>query len=317
MKATTIIAIIAGSALLVGGGTMLGLAIAKKGFPLSGSSKKYEHRIDISEEFTKVNIDSSTADIEFKKSDSDKCYIDCVDVEKQYHEAKVNEGVLKVNQVDNRKWYDHLFDFGKRSITVYLTSDTYDEMKIHVSTGDIKCSEFKFGSFEVEASTGNLTLENIEVTNISSFKTSTGNHHVKNLLSNELTIKASTGDISYENVGVSKTLLAETSTGKHKYDHVKAENIELIADTGDVKMNDLVAEQHLSVKTSTGDVIFSDCDASTVNIKTSTGDVKGSFVTGKNFQVKTSTGKVSYPTSSGGLCQVETSTGDVTLEVRS
>lgn len=291
MKKVVIALIIAAGVLTTVGGVLLGVSIKTTGIDSQLTSKEYSF-----DSFSNIDIDTSITNINFKKSADDKCKVECVEKDRLYHEVKVEEDTLKINSIDNLRFYEKVFGYNSLRVDIHLPEKEYVNLKIHNSTGDIKFNEgFSFDSFKVDVSTGKVNLKDI-ISNSFEISTSTGDISVESLTSNDAKIKASTGKVTLKKAEASN-MLVETSSGK-------------------VALKDVIVGEHLAVQTSTGDVALNDCDAKTIAIKTSTGDVKGTLLSNHKFVTTTSTGKVNVPNTDGELCEIETSTGDIYMEIK-
>lgn len=272
MKKWMIILIVTASILLVVGCSIVAIAaVNNKG------TKLVTKEVKIEEEFNDFEINISTADLVFEKTDSENAYVKCEEKQKIYFAIKVEENKLKIDQIDTRKWFETMtfFDFKSEKVSIYLPTDTFNNLNIEASTGNITIEEFNFHDIHIVLSTGNTTLKKVNA--------------------NDLTIDASTGNINL--IGV------------------RCEAMDLDASTGDVLLDDTIGNGLLKIKVSTGNVSLKRSDAKTMNIHTSTGNVKGDILTEKNFYAKTSTGKVDVPKTSGEIAEIETSTGDIIIRI--
>ena len=313
MKKVLLIPIIIGGALVVTGGVLLAISIANYEDNNTLQTKEYT---DL--EFNDFQINLSTADLEFKTSDDASKKVVVEEKEKEYHTVEVKDGTLKIDFVNNKKWYEFMdFSFKKMKVTVYMPAGEYGKNVIDVSTGDVKIpNDFKFTSLDAKASTGNYTVESnvVEYININ---TSTGKINLNALATTKTELKASTGDITLNKLSVTTDVKVKVSTGKVNLKDTSCANFTSKASTGDVTLTNSVIFHHVDVETDTGDVKFIDSDAETLKIKTDTGDVTGTLLTSKVFYVSSDTGKVDVPKSTtGGMCEVTTDTGDVKLSIK-
>lgn len=231
-------------------------------------------------EFSNMNINLSTADLEFKVSENETAKIVCVEKEKYYHNVEVKDGTLNITKVDMRKWYEYPFNFSwsNMKITVHVPSKEFNNAVINISTGDVTIPDYySFNNLTIESYTGDLSI--------------------KSEIKEELDAKASTGNITLE---------------------ANAKKAHLYTSTGSQYLKDVNADE-IKCHASTGNVHFKDCDAhELIDIETSTGDVELSLLSGKTFETKTSTGKINVPSSSvgGPLCKIKTSTGDIKVVIK-
>lgn len=245
------------------------------------------------------SIDTTVADVEIRASQDETSKLICIDNNKMPHTFSFNEGILDINQTDNRNWFDKAFSFStfETKVILYTPARNYVHGSIRASTGNISLPEgFNFvGSLNIETSTGNINSKaNVE---------------------HDFTVKATTGSINVETVA--DKLVTTTSTGNITVNGT-LNNLTATASTGNITLNNVIAKERFKITTSTGNVKLNDCDASNIDIKTSTGNVSGTLLSYKTFNVKTSTGKVNVPPSilGGNPCYIETSTGDINITIK-
>ena len=273
---------------------------------------------EVSEDFDSISINTDTADVIILKSEDDICKVVCNEQKNLNHSVRVESGVLCVEIVDTRAWYDHisLFSIGEESITVYLPKTEYNALSIEESTGDINIAkDFSFKSIETELSTGDVQCY-ASAQEFIRINASTGDVLLSAVDAGEIEISTSTGDIDVVSVECAGDIKISVSTGDVELSDVNCKNLTSNGDTGEISMNGVVATENLSVERSTGDVEFNRCDAAEIVIVTDTGDVNGSLLSEKVFIVSSDTGRVNVPEGlSGGKCKITTDTGDISISL--
>lgn len=292
---------------------VLVMSINKWDFTRLGSSKYQTHYFNVSGDFKDVSIVTDTADIKFVKTDSEP-YVVCYDRERLYHAVIIDNGVLKIEVQDERRWYEHIFSFGHDIVTVYLPSDAYSALNINGATSDVNIPNgFTFESIDVSVSTGDVECYANAKGNIK-LKASTGNITVKDSSALSLDLTVSTGEIEVANTSVTGAITVNVSTGDTELENVDCASLTSTGDTGELELKNVIAKEFFSLERSTGDITFEGCDAKEITVKTSTGDVRGSLLSEKIFFTSTSAGDVDVPKSLvGGKCEITTSTGDITI----
>ena len=295
MRSFKIFLIVIGVLLLTAGGVMLAVSWKDGSFKVE---ETITNTHNIEQDFDGVKIDVSVSNVEFKLASDNKCVVECVETENFKHSVSVVENKLVVKENDDRKWYNRYFLnwTTKRSVTITLPKNAYNDFEIILATGDIKLEqEIKVNTLKVETSTGDMYLSNIAT--------------------DALNLRASTGDIKGENLEVYGDVATRTSTGHVNFNGLTCKNFRHESTTGKIVLSGVVVDEKMSIETSTGDVKFNSCDAAEIEVSTSTGDVTGSLLTGKRFETKTSTGDVDVPRTDGGLCTIKTSTGDIIITI--
>lgn len=302
--------IVAGIVIFAGVMTMLNWDFSKL------STSKFEtNSHNITEPFTGISIHTDTADIEFIPSADGNCVVTCYESENEKHSVAVKDGVLDIQLVDEKKWYQYIgFNFSAPKITVSLPVDEYESLTIDASTGDVNIEDsFRFETADISLSTGDIS--------------------VKNISGNSMYLTVSTGKISAETISCTGDLQAKVSTGKTTLTDITCSNLTASGSTGKIKLEQVTVSEKCSItrstgnvelinstagtfhiKTSTGNVEFEQSDANELNIETSTGDVEGTLLSEKVFITDTDTGDIDVPESiTGGKCKITTSTGDISI----
>ena len=319
MKVKLIITIVVAAALI-----FIGIAVAACGFAMSGfdikkltTDPEVTNYMTIDQDFNSIIIDATTADLKILPSTDGQCKIDLVERENLYFMPSVENGILTINEIDDRKWYEHIgIGWSNMSITLYLPKEQYDSLTVELTTGKAQIdSGLEFDKVDVKATTGNVKCE-AKVTESLEIKCTTGLIYASGADVDTIRLKASTGSIELCNSSC-KGLEIETTTGSIKLSEVSGTgDFDIEATTGKINLSDVVTEGDLTIEADTGDVIFKRCDAANLSITTDTGDVEGSLLSSKVFFYETDTGDVDLPrTDEGGKCNIETDTGDITVTI--
>ena len=273
---------------------------------------------ELNEEFSSILTKTSTADIILLPSDDEKCKVVCYEEANVKHSVLVSEGVLTINEVDTRKWYNHLnINVETPKITIYLPQSEYSSLVIENDTGDIDVpNDFTFESIDISLSTGDVNCC-ASTTGTARIGASTGDINVTDISVGMLEILTSTGDVTLSKVRCDGNVKINVTTGKTYLSDITCQNVVSSGDTGDISLNNVIAYGTISIERSTGDVELCKLDAQEIDITTSTGNVKGNLLTEKVFITKSSTGKIDVPNSiTGGRCEITTDTGDIIISIQ-
>ena len=248
----------------------------------------------IEEKFDNINIAVDTDDINIYLSDENKI----VYVENKYIllEKKVKSNTLFINRIDNRKFYNRLFNFSSFKIDLYLSNDNIETLTINNSTGDIEIHE-------------KITIKNATINN------STGKISINSNVLDTLYLENSTGNISIKNCNQMGNISIDTSTGDVNLSSVNCKQLDINISTGNTNLIKTIVEKDFNIAGSTGNVFLDDFDAKNIYIDLSTGDVTGTILTGKLFNATSDTGNVIVPESySNGVCKITVSTGNINIK---
>ena len=207
--------------------------------------------------------------------------------------------------------------FEDTSVTVYLPDGAYGDLLINVNTGDTEIQkDLLFESIDVDSDTGDVT-NYAWTTGAMRFKVTTGYITVSGARADSIGLKASTGNITLKDVNCAGEINHKCSTGKALFEDVNCDKFTSVGSTGDITLTAVKVTELLAIARDTGDVRFNGSDAAEIAVETDTGDVTGTLLTEKIFFVTTDTGDVDVPESMvGGKCKITTDTGDVDLTIK-
>ena len=318
LKRTKIWLIVALCLVFAGTGLFL-IGMAKNGwsFRSLGTKNFVTNSYEIEEEFDGVFLDANTADVNFKYSTDGKCRVVCFENVKEKHSATVENGVLNIKAVNEKKWYDYITLFSSEpKITVYLPTAEGMNLNIKVSTGDVRIDQdFTFDNIDISGSTGDVEC-NASSVKQTKIHLSTGDIRVDGVSAGSSDLSVTTGKIALRNIQCAGEVKVKVKTGDSDFTNVDCASFVSTGTTGDIELNSVIVSGTILITRSTGDVEFERCDAGELNIKVSTGDVDGTLLSSKVFIVKTDTGEIEVPrTTTGGICEITTTTGDIEIRV--
>lgn len=253
---------------------------------------------NIEQSYNKIKIEGDTPNISIYLSNNGENKVVYTENKKVKIETSIVDGLLMINQNDNRKFYDMLFNFSNFKVKLYLSQEVIDSLEVNSKTGDIKVDKgFTFNDITINSSTGDVEFESNAI--------------------NNLTIKNSTGDVEVKNSNIGSNLDVKTSTGDIELYKVRCNKLNIKVGTGEVELEDTLVTTDLTLVGSTSDVEFDGFDASNIYVEVKTGDVKGTLLTSKIFIAKSKTGSVKVPeTITGGVCKITVSTGNIKISYK-
>ena len=253
---------------------------------------------NIEQSYDDIKIIGYTSDINIYLSSNGENKVVYTENKKINTKINVVEGVLTIDQNDNRMFYDMLFNFTDFKIKLYLSQELIESIEFNTKTGDINIDK-------------GFTFNDVNINNY------TGDIGFKSNVINNLNIKNSTGDVEISNSNVGGNLNVETSTGDIELHNVKCNKLDVIVKTGDTELFNTLVTTDLNLKSSTGDVEFEGFDASNIYVTAKTGDVEGTILSSKIFVARSETGRVIVPeTLTGGICKITVSTGNIKISYK-
>lgn len=289
---------------------------------------------EVTDSFADINIQTDTADVVFVPTDEDFRVV-CYDKKNVKHTVEVVEGRLEIKVVDNRAFYQKIFNFADDKIMIYMPEAEYASLVVKSDTADVEIPKnFKFGNANVSTDTGEIEIDGITCDSLA-VDTDTGDVSLEDITSSgEIRVSADTGDVELEGCVAAKLTVSSdtgnaelencqapelsvtTDTGKVDLNKISCENLNAKTATGNIIMRNAIASGKIYVLSDTGDVKFDACDAAEIFVETDAGDVRGSFISDKIIFAETKTGDVDVPKlTSGGRCEITTDTGDIKITI--
>ena len=330
MKGIFVALIVVGSIALGAGAVIVGYNVVKG----RKSDTYVTNRHDINEEVKSFDIRTATANVELAKANDGQGLVVCEEREKVYHEVTVEDGLLKIKTIDNRRWFERWFfnfNFRAMKVTVYLPETACENLYYDSSTGSLDvASDYTFTSIKAEASTGSINLNN-QVSGDIEARASTGSVSIKNATAANLKVKVSTGSLTVKDTEVVGDARVEASTGSVNVENLKCANFNAKTSTGSFRGTNIEATgdayiegstgstnaksikcQNLTVKHSMGGATLEDVQCEDLTVKASTGAAKLTNVIANNrMDIRTTTGDVIFRDSDAASLKIETDTGDV------
>ena len=154
---------------------------------------------EITESFTDITVNANTANVTVAPTDGD-CLVECIEKQNVRHEVSVIDGELKIEFVDNRKFYEKIFGSWKADITLYLPKANYNSIALFTDTGHIKLSDNSFNSVAINTSTGEIDLEGVKAKDGLIVTVDTGDVELKKCEAASISVETDTGDINFEEI---------------------------------------------------------------------------------------------------------------------
>lgn len=296
MKKRSVIAVIVAVALILSGGLLLVLGLSYAGTAAPQETLTMQE-ILISEPFSSVDVDTADCDVEFVlyNGAADAQVTVTGEPERVSHEVTVEEGILKIQMIDGRKWTDHIGIFGlteHMKLTLYLPHTQYQSFQVTTDTGNMKIPGVLMADEVVlRSDTGDVWLEGGPVA-VLDCMVSTGDITVRGGDAKTMKLRTDTGRLDVSGV-VAEELHMAGDTGKTNVADTTTQVFSFNGSTGEVELDGVRARDYLQVFTSTGDITVRNCMTETANIETGTGNI--TVPAAWEFQrIETDTGKITF-----------------------
>lgn len=258
------------------------------------------HTYTVEDDFTNIIIEDAASNINFYKSNDDKCRVLCDEREKVTHTVVNENNTLTVRVKDERNWFERInigFFAADMRVSVYLPKNKYDSLNVASMSGDIDvANEFTFDNAKVGSISGDVS--------------------VKADVKQELNISSTSGDVIINNISATECINASSVSGEIDLSNVKGKEIFANTISGGVMLTDTVASQKLKANSTSGEIDLKRCDAKNIVLDTVSGEISGTLLSNKQFITETTSGTVNVPQSvSNEECRITTVSGDIYIEI--
>ncbi len=258
------------------------------------------HTYTVEDDFTNIIIEDAESNINFYKSNDDKCRVLCDEREKVTHTVVNENNTLTVRVKDERNWFERInigFFIADMRVSVYLPKNKYDSLNAASMSGDIDvANEFTFDNAKVGSISGDVS--------------------VKADVKQELNISSTSGDVIINNISATECINASSVSGEIDLSNVKGKEIFAKTISGGVMLTDTVASQKLKANSTSGEIDLKRCDAKNIVLDTVSGEISGTLLSNKQFITETTSGTVNVPQCvSNEECRITTVSGDIYIKI--
>ena len=194
------------------------------------------------EKIASINVDVTSYDVELKESNNDTIKVEISGSKKNQDKFHVEEenGNLTINENGSSVCIGFCLD---GTITIYLPNQ--DITYHHKSSSGNIYSDIDLGSVDINTTSGDVTLKNINDGTISS---TSGNINVAN--ANKLNVSATSGDISLDEP---KNLVANTQSGNIKVRSITSK-MDITTTSGDINISSLSIKEDSKAEAKSGNI---------------------------------------------------------------
>lgn len=268
-------------------------------------------------EFNRAVIATSYDDIMIMPAPDGNLRVEAYEGEKDGYTVSVENGVLKIEQQDKRRWYDFVnISFSAKSygICIYLPESVYKKLSVVTASGDIDINGISSDSLIITTASGDILAGGLSGEDIK-LVTSSGDMEISNIKYAISFMKTTSGELELVSVEGSEMELYSTS-GEMDIKNITADNLKMKTTSGDINAENTVILKATSVISTSGCCEFENSDSGEYEFKTVSGDIECELLTAKKFETDTTSGSVKVPFSDkdAGLFKAETTSGNIYVE---
>lgn len=238
----------------------------KPSFNLRFNFKQVSEELQIDKQyeeiFKEINIETSAADIEIKKSNDNIIKLKTYSKAGESQEKAEND-TLTI-KIENEKCKFLCINQKISKVELYIPEDYENKININSKYGDIKIENFENSIIDIIEDAGDIKIDDVNTANIDN---KYGDIKIGNIKQGN--IKASSGDIKIDN---SDNLKIENQYGDIEINKIN-EYINIKANCGDIKINDLNIIEDSNIEDDYGDIVINNTNAF-IDAHTDLGDTK-------------------------------------------
>ncbi len=286
--------------------------------PTGGERAEYSAQVDC--EFSSIRVRVRESDVRIFRSEDGESRVDCVDHERVYHRVFTENGVLNIEEVDERRWFERIKSFSKSlKVDIYLPEAAFDTLDIESMSGDIEIAGgFAFNNARAKTMSGDIDFfapvrGELELSSTSGDVQSKGAGELY-----ELKVHSTSGDVKLRGFVCTGNAEAGSTSGDIEASDISCENGRFKSISGDAKLKNIVCASSLEIESTSGDVRLEGCDGASVVLSAISGDIKGSLMSGKRFTANSLSGSIRLPKDNpnpNGECTATTVSGSINLSI--
>ena len=267
---------------------------------------------------TQINIRTTNSCVEFRTTTESEWRVECMDKERVYHKVELIDGVLTIQEIDDRQWYERIGLFANlrpQRMIVYLPEGAYGLLDVCVTSGDISMPlGFAFSNVTLKSTSGDISFA-ADATGAVNIKVTSGGIAVSGSIGGALEISCTSGDIAVSG-SIGGALEIFGTSGDIEIKNVTPTSITIQNTSGDIDMVDVVCSEACMIEKGSGSVNLKCCDALSFNIATTSGDIHASLLSAKTFDCHATSGDVHTPRDgNGGTFRAKSTSGDIRVTI--
>lgn len=186
------------------------------------------HTYTVEDDFTNIIIEDTASNINFYKSNDDKCRVLCDEREKVTHTVVNENNTLTVRVKDERNWFERInigFFVSDMRVSVYLPKNKYDSLNAASMSGDIDvANEFTFDNAKVGSISGDVSVK-ADVKQELNISSTSGDVYAENLNLEKFNAESTSGDVIINNISATECINASSVSGEIDLSNVKGKEI--------------------------------------------------------------------------------------------
>lgn len=287
--------------------------------PFDGGEKT-ESSAPVDGGFTAIRVRVRESEVNILRSEDGESRVDCVDQACVYHRVFTDGGVLNVETVDERRWYERIKTLKTSlKVNIYLPEGKYDSLGVETMSGAVRTEHgLVFEKVSIQTMSGAIGFFS-GVQNLLELHSMSGSIRAEgdNTLS-YVNSATKSGNVELCGFNCRDNVLASSTSGIVRLCNIKGRNCAAKTASGSVSLKNAFAVCRLSAATASGSIRLDGCDANRVELDSASGSIRGSLMSGKQFSARSISGSISLPKDcpdANGECRANTVSGSIAITI--
>lgn len=227
------------------------------------TKKLYENEYNI-EEIRNIVIDTSSSNVKFQESDTDKVKVTVYGYEDEEVNVILEGDKLKIKK-ENNVFRIICIAWCKEEVLIEIPKSYNHDIEIKTFSGNVEMTDLKEANIQIQISSGNVTCGNMKN---AIMQASSGEIKIGEVENAE--IKIISGNMKVEKAN---SIKGTTTSGNIEVNHID-EFCELSCTSGDIKVESCILNQDSIISVKSGNVKISNLYDVYVEAKATSGNVK-------------------------------------------
>ena len=304
--------VVTGIALLIAGGFAMGFDFRKL-----DNHDYIERSVEITDAFDSISFEGGK--IRILPSEDGKCRAVFTESGKIRYTSEIENDMLTIKRVDDRKWYEYIgFHFKDYGAVLYLPEVKYNSLFLKSLSGSIEVAEgLTFHHVNIDSTSGSIRCHAKIDDNLFA-ESKSGSVEISGANARSISVSSTSGSLKLYDMDVAGAIGVYKTSGSIHADNVRCESMEIHSTSGSTKLDSVIVSGEMKIKSSSGSIRFDGSDAGSFRIESTSGSIKGTLLSEKDFDVHTTSGSIDVPSSveGSGVFSAYVTSGSVDIRIK-
>ena len=218
----------------------------------SGKNKTIYNNAFNASDIKNIDIKTDEFDIEVKKSKDDKIKLKINGSEKDNADVNLTDGVLLVNENNNKKGHIGFFFESNKKMVFYIPENMVCDINIQSDSGDLAIADFENINLSFKSDSGDIAISKLSSAHLELDSGDVAINEIKTV-----DIKTDSGDVAIKNLIMTANSKISSDSGDIVINKTGKCFIDAKTDSGDIvtKKSDRMSLYELKIETDSGDIV--------------------------------------------------------------